>query len=36
MIDEDGLKVEVCDVTGLPWREVDFPEDYEAARGFFG
>ncbi|WP_295529935.1 phosphocholine cytidylyltransferase family protein [uncultured Thioclava sp.] len=36
MIDEDGLQVEVCDVTGLPWREVDFPEDYEAARGFFG
>lgn len=35
-IDEDGLKVEVADVTGLPWREVDFPEDYDAARGFFG
>jgi choline kinase len=36
MIDEDGLKVEVADVSGLPWREVDFPEDYQAARGFFG
>ena len=36
MIDEDNLKVEVADVSGLPWREVDFPEDYEAARGFFG
>lgn len=36
MIEEDGLKVEVADVSGLPWREVDFPEDYQAARGFFG
>lgn len=36
MIDEDALKVEICDVTGLPWREVDFPEDYKAARAFFG
>lgn len=36
MIDEDGLQVEVLDVSGLPWREVDFPEDYEAARGLFG
>lgn len=36
MIDEDGLEVEVADVSGLPWREVDFPEDYAAARGFFG
>lgn len=36
MIDREGLKVEVCDVSGLPWREVDFPEDYAAARKFFG
>ena len=36
MIDEDGLEVEVADVSGLPWREVDFPEDYQAARHFFG
>lgn len=36
MIDEDGLVVEVADVSGLPWREVDFAEDYEAARTFFG
>ena len=36
MIDEDGLAVEVADVSGLPWREVDFPEDYQAARAFFG
>lgn len=36
MIDEDGLAVEVADVSGLPWREVDFPEDYAAARALFG
>jgi choline kinase len=36
MIDEDQLAVEVADVSGLPWREVDFPEDYQAARGLFG
>lgn len=35
MINEDGLEVEVVDVSGLPWREVDFPEDYQAARGLF-
>ena len=35
MIDQDGLQVEVVDITGLPWREVDFPEDYEAARALF-
>ena len=36
MVDEDGLKVEVADTTGLRWREVDFVEDYEAARVLFG
>lgn len=36
MIDEENLKVSVTDVTGLKWREVDFPEDYSAARVFFG
>jgi choline kinase len=35
MIDDEQLAVEVADVTGLPWREVDFPEDYQAARGLF-
>ena len=35
LIDAGKAKVEICDVTGLPWREVDFPEDYEAARAFF-
>ena len=35
MIDREGLVVEVADVSGLPWREVDFPEDYAAAREFF-
>lgn len=36
MIDEDGLKVEISDTSGLRWREVDFVEDYEAAREMFG
>ncbi|MNR99281.1 Bifunctional IPC transferase and DIPP synthase [compost metagenome] len=36
MIDEDGLVVKVADVTGMPWREVDFPEDYAAAQEMFG
>ena len=36
MIDEDGLAVEVADTSGLKWREVDFVEDYEAAREMFG
>lgn len=36
MIDQDGLIVKVVDVTGMPWREVDFPEDYAAAREMFG
>lgn len=31
MIDEGAAEVSVLEVTGLPWREVDFPEDYEAA-----
>lgn len=35
MIDQQGLQVSVADMTGLKWREVDFPEDYAAARGFF-
>lgn len=36
-IDEDGLEVKSCDVSGLPWREVDFEEDYNAAvEMFFG
>lgn len=35
LIDEDSLRVPVCDVTGLAWREVDFPEDYAAARALF-
>lgn len=36
MIDEDGLQVEVADMTGLQWCEVDFSEDYDVARNFFG
>lgn len=36
MIDQDGLLVDVANVSGMPWREVDFPEDYEAARCLFG
>lgn len=35
LIDTDGLKVDVADVTGAAWREVDFPEDYEAAQSLF-
>ncbi len=36
LIDQEDLKVAVTDVSGLKWREVDFPEDYSAAREFFG
>ncbi len=36
MIDEGGVRVEVADTSGLKWREVDFVEDYEAAREMFG
>lgn len=36
LIDEDGIEVAVADVTGLKWREVDFPEDYAAAKSHFG
>lgn len=36
LIDEEDLRVSVADITGLKWREVDFPEDYVAARGYFG
>lgn len=35
MIDAGEVQVEVCDVTGHPWREVDFQEDYEAAKVLF-
>ncbi|MDL2284547.1 phosphocholine cytidylyltransferase family protein [Oxalobacter sp. OttesenSCG-928-P03] len=35
LIDEQGLSVGVCDVTGLAWREVDFIEDYKAALEIF-
>lgn len=34
-IDQDGLEVKSCDVSGLPWYEVDFEEDYEAALELF-
>ena len=35
MITYENLEVEVADVSGLPWCEVDFPEDYEVAKALF-
>ena len=35
LIDSEGIEVGVADVTGAAWREVDFPEDYEAAQALF-
>jgi len=29
---EDQLKIKAVDITGLPWTEIDFPEDLETAR----
>lgn len=35
LIDADDLHVTVADVSGAAWREVDFSEDYEAAKVLF-
>lgn len=35
LIDGGQLDVTVADVTGAKWREIDFPEDYEAAQALF-
>lgn len=35
LIFSHNLKVEILDITGLKWCEVDFPEDYERACGYF-
>jgi choline kinase len=34
-IDLDAVDVRACDVRGLPWSEIDFPEDYERAKTIF-
>lgn len=34
-IDKEDLIVRMCDVSGLPWREIDFEEDYLAALDLF-
>jgi choline kinase len=35
MIDAGELTPGVVDTGDLPWREIDFPEDYEAAKSLF-
>ncbi|HEX2746638.1 MAG TPA: phosphocholine cytidylyltransferase family protein [Verrucomicrobiales bacterium] len=35
MIDARELSPAVVDAGDLPWREIDFPEDYEAAKSLF-
>ena len=35
MIDAAELAPAVVDTGDLPWREIDFPEDYEAAKSLF-
>lgn len=35
MIDARELSPLIVDTGDLPWREIDFPEDYEAARAMF-
>lgn len=34
-IEKGTLSVKSCDVTGLPWQEVDFEEDYQTALKLF-
>lgn len=34
-IDHSLVRAEIADVSGLRWREIDFPEDLEAARQLF-
>ncbi len=35
VIDKKRLSVEACDITGMPWNEVDFEEDYHRAKDLF-
>src|SRR6187397_1275994 len=35
MIDARELSPVIVDTGNLPWREIDFPQDYEAARDLF-
>ena len=35
MIDAGELSPAIADTGDLPWREIDFPEDYEAAKALF-
>jgi choline kinase len=35
MIDLGDLQPAIMDTGALPWREIDFPEDYQAARALF-
>jgi choline kinase len=35
-IDQNALQVHWIDITGLRWREVDFPEDLVAAERLLG
>ena len=35
MMDAGELSPEIVDTGDLPWREIDFPEDYAAARNLF-
>ncbi len=36
VIDSNQLAVEACDITGKPWNEIDFEEDYTLAKDLFG